>query len=733
MAQITASPAKAQHSLNGSWEIAALQRGEGYKLEIWNPSVNGGKWLNAQVPGTVQADLLRLGRAPDPFFHKNVDDYRCLETKEWWYRKTFVLPDDFKSKQIFLQFEGVDTLGTFYLNGHPIGRHENMFTPCEFDITRIVKFSRENLLMVSIDAPIPAAKERDTRGVIDIVNQRHHKDDWHTAAYIRKANFAYGGDMSQRMITVGIWRGVKIVGYEKARIDACQITSHIIDNRRAEVDVSVDITKYVCEPLPLQLKIQIRDKNGKTFSKTATLRLERKDGCCTAALEISNPQLWWPNGMGTQSLYDIRVELRSAKRCLDVWEDRFGIREIKLRQPKDTREGGRKFIIQVNGVNVFAKGANWVPAEPLMHPVDIDRYRTLLQAARSANMNMFRVNGFGIYEDEEFYRLCDENGIMIWQDFMFSDCFYPDDDDEFLWECEKEATVVVKRLRNHPSIVLWCGNNEVDEIYYTGAFDSDPDIWWIWGEKIFHQILPQVCRELDPTRPYWPSSAWSSPGAWPLSPKEGDIHFYTWSKAEFRQIDDGPFGETLTLPLTFESLDYRRYAQYKAKFYSEFGQRSVPEASTLRRIMPSQDIWPPNHDTWVHHSVGSDWKNGGFEKMNLLIGEFTDPDKINTIEEYAFYSQLAQASALKFAIENFRVRKFSCAGSLFWQFNDCWPASTYSVIDYYLNRKIAYYWVKKAYQPVLICFIPKSPEQLEIWMVNDLPTAIHGGLSFQTL
>ena len=348
MTKTTATKAKAQCSLNGSWEIAALTRGEGQRLEIWNPSVKAGEWLSAQVPGTVQADLLRLGRTPDPFFHKNVDDYRWVETKEWWYRKTFILSNDFKNKQIFLQFEGVDTLGTFYLNGHPIGSHENMFTPCEFDITRIVRFGQENLLMIRIDAPIPAAKERDTRGVIDIVNKRHKKDDWHTAAYIRKANFAYGHDMSQRMITVGIWRGVKIVGYEKAKIETCQITSRVINDHRADVDVFVEIRKHVWEFLSLQLNVEIRDKNGRIFATTSAFRLERKDGRCTVGLKISNPQLWWPNGMGAQSLYDVRVELWSSERCLDVWEDRFGIREIKLRQPKDTREGGRKFIIQVN-------------------------------------------------------------------------------------------------------------------------------------------------------------------------------------------------------------------------------------------------------------------------------------------------------------------------------------------------------------------------------------------------
>ncbi len=711
-------------SINGPWYFSSFEPNQIDIKEIFKNSFSSQGWLVGDVPGTIQGSLCKLSKTPDPFFKKGANAYRFLENKEHHYYREFILPKEFKenSKEIFLCFEGIDTISTIYLNGKRVGSTQNMFTPYEFKVTDLL-VPGKNKLLVKLESILKRAKEKDKRGIIKLTRR-----DWFSASYIRKANFAYGGDMSQRMITVGIWRPVYFISYEKVRILNTQVITELSDeNNKARVFLSVELEKFFSQDLRLILHVKISEKNNKVISQEFPFLLKEKKKIWKTSFDILSPNLWWPNGLGDQSLYSLEVKLLSeSNELLDDYQEDFGIRKVELLQERDKIEGGRTFTFSINGIKVFAKGANWFPAD-LIYPVPKETYKELIISAKEANFNMLRINGAGIYEDEEFYRLCDEMGIMIWQDFMFSDCMYPDDDEEFLRECKREAEIVVEKLRNHPCIVLWCGENEVHEIYYSHGY-KQPEIWGIWGEQIFQKILPEVCKRLDSTRPYWPGSPWSSPGKFPFSTQEGDFHLYPVTGIPPRPMYG--YGKGVSLPLSLENTSYRLYAREKqrAKFYSEFGLASVQSLKSLEKIMDRNDFWPiEDNPVWKYNIAASFPQpvKKFLEVTKLLNSEFGDP---RSIDDFILYSQLSQATTLKFATEHFRARKFSCSGALFCQYNECWPTITLSVIDYYLNRKIAYYWVKRAFSPLLITFIEVGKEYLNVWLVNDLLHDVKGKL-----
>jgi len=710
---------KVMFSLDGKWRLASFAPGEGEKAGAHKPDYPVNEWLRCSIPGSAQGALLSAGELSNPFVEKHADDYRFIEYKEWWFTREFTVDKRLLNKTVFLKFHGIDTVSTVYLNGKKVGETCNMFIPYEFRVNDFLHTGK-NIMTVRLDPVTMVARRKDRRNIIETL-------EWLVASFIRKANFTYGRDMSYRIITTGIWRPVEVAGYGEARIKNVCIVTKLHDRyRKAKIHVCTEIESFSNRKIPASLRIRIISGNGELTGgdsfKLQDTRTERK-----VSFEISEPELWWPNGLGKQNMCTAVVELLDEnENILDSQEERFGIREIRLMQEKDRKEGGKTFIFAVNGIQFFAKGANWVPADTLMYPIPAKRYRDLVTAAKEANFNMFRINGFGIYEDEEFYRACDEAGIMIWHDFMFSDCMYNDKDEEFLDECRREGEAAVKMLRNHPCIALWCGNNEVDEMYHTGA---NKDWRWqeAWGEKIFHEVLPEVCRKLDPTRPYWPSSAWSAPGKYPLWKKMGDYHFYPVSCAGFLPTKH-PHGRAVRRPLSLENTSYRLYGKEKAKFYSEFGLGSIPCMETVKKSSGKMDLWPMENDFWTYYlSVGWPRPPRRFLEISAVLnGEFGEA---KNPEEYIFYSQLSQALTFKFAMEHFRARKPSCGGGLFWQYNDIWPTETCSIIDYYMKKKIAYYWAKKACSPLMVTFIePGKKDRIDLWTVNDTLAEIEGEL-----
>ena len=427
-------------------------------------------------------------------------------------------------------------------------------------------------------------------------------------------------------------------------------------------------------------------------------------------LRIAQPDLWWPVPLGGQPLYDVTAVLSARRRELDRRAFRYGLREVALIQEPLGGDEGTSFIIAVNGQKVFCKGADWVPADSIVARVTPAKYRALVSAAAEANFNMFRVWGGGIFEDDAFYQLCDEHGILVWQDFLYACAYYPDDDADFVAESRREAEAALRRLRNYACIALWCGNNENQWIHY----QRGKDVARCYGERIYDEVLPDVCRRLDPTRPYWPSSPYGGPGGPggdgrpdPNSEMEGDRHHWFVS---------------IIAPTLEQRIDYRLYADDRAKFMSEFGILAPPPLDSLRRYLPPDQI--------ARGSAAWDVHSNRFEKgtNQEALRRYWRPAEELSLEQYVRYSQMIQAEALKFALEHWRRRKFLTAGALFWMYADCWGEVGWTIIDYYLNRKPSYYAVKRALAHVLVSF-QEEGDQVGVWLVNDRLDAVPGELT----
>jgi len=447
------------------------------------------------------------------------------------------------------------------------------------------------------------------------------------------------------------------------------------------------------------------------ISKSVQKEVSPGSTTVSTLLQLSNAEFWWPNGAGKPTLYQLKTEVKVNDEVLDQSLTRFGVREVELLQELDAKTGTKSFTICVNGKKIFCKGANWVPADLIIARVDEQKYEKLLIKAKDANFNMLRVWGGGTYEESTFYDLCDELGIMIWQDFMFACAGYPEEQN-FLEEVEKEAVAVIRQLRNHPSIVIWCGNNENDWLHWVWLKEKSNRKFY--GKQIYHKILPTVCRKLDGTRPYWPSSPYG--GENPNSQTEGDRHSYQ----VFLGVVD-PIG----INTSFDHIRYENYSKDEGKFISEFAAiPGVLDLKTLKKFLSPEDL-DTNSDVWRYHVVSlGGWTQHLQDILDIFFREYLGEIPKN-INKYVKIAQLVQCEVLKYGIEHFRRRKFDCSGTLFWMFADVWPAISWGVVDYYTCEKASYYYVKRAYNPVLISF---KEEELgvSVWVTNDNLKPIEG-------
>jgi beta-mannosidase len=460
----------------------------------------------------------------------------------------------------------------------------------------------------------------------------------------------------------------------------------MITGNRADVRVDVNLERK--RPGPVDLTIVV--SGGKfEYRKSFRVAANRK----SVTIGIPNPRLWWPNGYGEQHLYKVSVTAVNGGIECDTKSASFGIRTVRLLQEKD--EEGRSFIFEINGVKIYCKGADWIPSDNFIPRISTLTYERLLTLARDAHMNMVRVWGGGIYEQEIFYELCDRLGLMVWQDFMFACGEYPQDA-WFLRLVKDEAEKAIVRLRNHPSIVLWCGNNECEWIFCRENPGKKPDE--MNGAVIFRDILPSVCQTLDGTRPYWRSSPFGT--GFPNEESNGNHH--EWDVWGYWK-------------------DYRHYEEVCARFVTEFGFQAPASMKTMGTVMLPMDRHPQSK-VFEHHNKLPEGTERlyRFQAAHYKIG--------GDIEDFVFKSQLVQAEAMKTAVEHWRRRKFRTAGSLIWQLNDCWPVSSWSLIDSALRPKASYYCARRFFAPVLVSF-RGTRDSVEVWVTNDTLTPLQGELS----
>ena len=720
-------------NLHEHWKLTDFAPGQGLSLGAHAPDYDDSDWLPAAVPGDVHTSLAKAGRIQPPFYNVNVETCQWVEEREWWYRTTFRLPDappyfppvrgteGGNAVRYLLRFDGLDTFATVYLNGAEVGRHANMFIPAEFDVT-------EHLPPQDWGGPRGGANTLAVRfdPVVATIGDRPWIDDeWMPRnpirVWVRKAQYNFGWDWAPRLVSVGIWRDVTLRRYQGARLSSVFLKTLEITPQAAQVAVQVEAERWTDLPT---LTAHVRlERDGQSVAGAVPLS-EAETG--EIELELLDPALWWTHDLGEPALYDLTVELCAGDQVLDTHHERIGVRTIEVDQSPDPDEPGTRFFTFVlNGVKLFAKGANWIPADSFVSQVDESRYRELLELAVAANMNALRVWGGGIYEKDAFYRLCDELGVLLWQDFMFACAPYPDHDPEFMAEVEREAEAVLRRLRNHPCIALWCGNNEndwiADQVHWQQPGFRFP------GWQIYHQLLPAIVQRLDGTRLYWPSSPYG--GNDHNDEREGDRHnWQVWHGSVLPRR----FGQRPERHFTPEGISFRHYVEDTARFVSEFGMHAAPVLETLRRNVPAAGLRLGSPELLYRN------KDDPKDKGNHLMASCTGLP--TTLEQYVDFSMIAQAEGLKFGIEHYRRRKFHCSGTLFWQLNDCWPGLSWSVLDYYRFPKTGYFYAMRAYAPVMASFKTEADGSVSLWIVNDTLAAVtdtvawgHGAFDGQKL
>ncbi len=673
--------------LNGDWKLQTEKELNGIEPDKTEYVPSG--WLTAIVPGTVQQAYLSAGKYPHPFFEDNAKQWQSLENEIFWYRRDFFVPQDFKGKKITLDFEGLDTFATIYLNGKEVGKTANAFVPFSFDVTRHIRHAAINVIAVKFDPPWQVVGKK-----VEALRKKGYPNESFDLTqiqriYIRRPQVSFGWDFAVRLLNVGIWRNVRLRAHDAVSMDNVFIKTVSL-GKTAEIEMEVRLTKNtaIAETVNLNLKVGAK---GKGIAKKEVVKFSKSEKSKTVIipLSIKNPQLWFPHNIGKPNLYQAHFEIMQGAKLLDSRNEKFGIRIIKLVQKED---GENRFTFNINGVNVFCKGANWVPADSITTDASADKYKFLLQKFVDGNMNMLRIWGGGIYENDLFYNLCDELGIMVWQDFLYACAMYPDEDTEFMKNVADESTKAVIRLRNHASIVLWCGNNENQVGWANWGWNKMAPRHY--GEKIYAELLPKICSELDSSRPYHPGSPYG--GEDPNSWDEGDVH-------DWRVWHGG--------------VPYQGFEENTGRFISEWGLQGAAHIDTVKTYLSQKNQWPLN-ELWKYHHLDSN-------KMEKYLVEFGEP---KSVEEYVTLTQLAQAQTYKFTIESFRRRKFHCSGSLFWQYNDPWPTMCWSVVDYYHKPKASYFWSQRACQNILPVFKENHDGSLEVWVINDTLRPVQGKL-----
>ncbi|MDZ7373768.1 MAG: glycoside hydrolase family 2 protein [candidate division KSB1 bacterium] len=658
--------------LGGEWEFRCLSEAVADEWRVWIP---------AKVPGTVHTDLMAAGLIPDPFVADNERHLDAVHQASWLYRRYFNWKR-FLSGRTLLVCEGLDTVARVRLNGSLVAQTENQFLPYRLDVTDLL-LEGTNCLEVELESPLASAAFRRER-LGPLVPDRSDYDE--LRFYLRKAQYSFGWDWGPALPTCGIWRPIYLVHRNGPCLADAWVQTLAIQGDRVECEV--EISAEEAEGCTAYLSLS---REGEEVL-AETVRLEGSS--LRRRWFLRGVDLWWPNGHGGQSLYDFVVRLERNGITLDQLRRRVGFRTVELLTED---QQGPCFRFRVNGREIFVKGVNWIPADSFLPRVDARRYRALLELAAAAHVNMVRVWGGGVYEDDVFYDLCDELGLLVWQDFMFACGVYPETED-FLRLVEREAEANVRRLRRHPSLALWCGNNECEWIWRdrTGRPPEEMP-----GYRIFHELLPRVCACLDPTRPYWPTTPWGDPLD-PNGEARGNRHqWQIWSGWR----------------------DYREVQKDQSLFVTEFGFQAPAHPATLNRVLPPESRHPQSRLLEFHNKQ----QEGPERLFRFLAAHF----RVRTdYHEFVYLTQLNQGEALKQCIEHWRRRWPRTGGAVIWQLNDCWPVVSWSLIDSDVRPKAAYFYVRRAFAPVLL-----SAERCEsgtrLWLCNDLLTPLEGTLSWE--
>ena len=657
------------------------------------------EWMPAKVCGTVHQDLIDNGKLINPFFGMNEEKVQWVEKEDWKYRTTFTVTEaQLGHSAAMLRFEGLDTYADIYLNGALLKRTDNMFVGYDLQVKDFLR-KGDNHLTVYFHSPIKQALPQwETDGFHYPADNDHSQQ--RVSIYTRKAPYSYGWDWGIRLATSGIWRPVTLTFYDAARIEDLYVEQLAVNNAVAKLNHHLEISRPEPTAESAEATLTYTFRNEVKHTESRNITLQPGTNRITIPMEISEPQLWMPNGWGEAALYKVDATVKVDGVAVASESKRIGLREVKVVMEDD--KNGKSFYFMVNGKPLFAKGSNYIPSDALLPNVSGERYLRLMQDVKDANHNLIRVWGGGIYEDDIFYEAADSMGILVWQDFIFACTTYPSDP-AFLSRVREEAAYNIRRLRNHASLAMWCGNNEIYEgMRYWGWSKKyeNPEIWKEMQrgyDKIFHQLLPEMVSRYDAGRFYMHSSPYEANWGRPESWKIADSHNWgIW------------YGQK-----PFESLDTEI-----PRFMSEYGFQAFPEMKTIATFATPQD-YALESDVMNAHQKATIGNALIKKTMALYYNEPKD------FEELVYKGLVLQGMGIRRGIEAHRRNRPFCMGTLYWQLNDSWPVVSWSGIDYYGNWKALHYQTRRAYAPILLNAI-KEGNQLNIYVMSDKLEAYPG-------
>lgn len=659
----------------------------------WHFSVAGeDNWLEAKVPGTVHQDLLRHQLLPDPFYGANEEKIQWVENKDWEYKTSFtVTAGQLERDAAFLCFEGLDTYADVYLNGALILKADNMFVGYKIPVKTLLRPGK-NQLHIYFHSPVKQTLPQWRSNGFNYPADNDHRAE-RVSVFTRKAPYSYGWDWGIRMVTSGVWRPVTLCFQDVASIEDLHIRQLALSEDKAELCIDLKLKKLVEDSTKVKVAVAYALPGESIQTILQEVELTGEYTKVSLPCEVIHPQLWMPNGWGKPNLYHFEVKVIRDDEIVTSRLQRIGLRTIRVVKEKD--EWGESLYFEVNGIPLFAKGANYIPGDALLPAISAERYETLFRDIREANMNMVRVWGGGSYEDDRFYDWADENGILVWQDFMFACTAYPSEP-AFLKRVEEEAVYNICRLRNHACLAMWCGNNEIQEgIRYWGWKNKyTPEIYKEMEQgyiRLFQELLPAKVKELDRGRFYMHTSPYSANWGLPESWKMADSH--NWGVWYGRK--------------PFESLDADI-----PRFMSEFGFQSFPEMKTIAAFASPEDyqLESPVMNAHQKSTIGNDLIRTYMER------DYVVPQKF---EDFVYVGLVMQGHGIRRGLEAHRRNRPYCMGTLYWQLNDSWPVVSWSGIDYYGNWKALHYQAKRAFAPLALDVVQEG-DSLQLWLFSDL-------------
>lgn len=669
-------------SLNGNWKLVCLPQRESAITHPEQLQSCGLAVLDAAVPGNVELDLWKAGMLSDPYKGDNILELQKYELHEWWYETQFDAPA--RQGRTELLFHGVDCMATYWLNGEEIGHSDNMLIAHSFDVTGKLYPDRPNKLHVRLQSPILEAMKHEYDPYMWAMDY-----NW-AQLWVRKAAHGFGWDIMPRAVSAGLWRDVEIVVHDEIAIDTPYFYTKRADRKEAWIGIQYHLQ---ADPaLFRQMMLRVTGVSGQSrFEQICRVNFSSGN----LEFRVDNPLLWWPRGYGEANLYEVHMELLHGDKVLAERRDTFGIRTAELeRSDVTSAENPGQFLFKINGVPIFCKGSNWVPAD-MFHSKDAERIPRMLDLFAEMNCNIVRVWGGSVYEDHAFFERCDREGFMVWQDFAYGCAFYPQTE-QFYEMARKEARFIVRKLRNHPSLVLWCGDNEID--LFSINRQIDPGV-----NKISREVLPAVIYQCDPYRPYLASSPYFSPEF--------------WKRKNFSLLpEDHLWG----------SRDYYKskyYTESNMHFVSEIGYHGCPDVESIKRFIDEKHLWPPqNNQQWTLHAsdpvgLGGAWSYR-IELMSNQVKEMFGevPDQL---EDFALASQISQAEAKKFFVEMVRLKKWRRTGIIWWNMIDGWPQFSDAIVDYYFVKKLAFSYMKRVHQDLCIMIDEPGDWHVRVVLGND--------------